>query len=139
MARPSEDACWTWCAGFNDSGYGVFSDDSRRQVRAHRFAWELVIGPVPDGAIVCHRCDNRACVNPSHMFLGSPADNSADMTAKRRQARGTGIWTNKIGPGSVSAIRCLVALGVGSQEYIGGLFGVSQTHVGRIARRQVWA
>lgn len=137
--RRSESECWLWTAGKKEDGYGAFSNDERRQVGAHRFAWELENGPVPDGYLVCHRCDEPSCCNPGHLFLGTPAQNSADMRAKGRQAKGERVSTNKLGSGSVSAIRCLWALGVGSQQYIADLFGVSQSHVSSIVRRRHWA
>jgi hypothetical protein len=81
------DACWTWTskARSNDGkGYGAFNSGSG-SVRAHRFAWELTNGPIPDGLHVCHECDNPLCCNPAHFFLGTPKDNNADMISKGRQ------------------------------------------------------
>lgn len=73
--------CWEWSGLRSARGYGRFGHDSRR---AHRIAWELTFGPVPDGLLVCHTCDNPPCIRPEHLFLGTDADNARDMVAKGR-------------------------------------------------------
>ena len=77
--------CWTWRARKNEKGYGVFRDK-----KAHRVAYNLLIGKIPDGQICCHKCDNPSCCNPHHIFLGSHADNIRDARDKGR-LRGMGI------------------------------------------------
>ena len=78
------DACWTWLASTKQGGYGKIIGDDGRFYLAHRVAYELLIGVIPVGMLLCHRCDNPACVNPAHMFTGTQADNLKDMRAKGR-------------------------------------------------------
>jgi len=87
------DGCWEWKRG-KSSGYGrVRVGGKRGQVyRAHRLAYELVNGPIPDGAVVMHACDNPPCINPAHLIVGTQGENIAD-----RDLKGHGWWTRKKG------------------------------------------
>lgn len=80
----TESGCHEWTAGRFEKGYGVFRNDGRN-LRAHRVAYEIAFGPIPDGMLVLHKCDNPACVNPDHLFVGSQKDNMQDMVKKGRQ------------------------------------------------------
>jgi hypothetical protein len=83
--------CWLWKASKRNKGYGAFvwADEKGDiiQGRAHRFSYELHCGKIPNGLCVLHKCDNPACVRPSHLFLGSKAENNEDMFLKKRKGQ----------------------------------------------------
>jgi hypothetical protein len=129
-------ACWEWQANKNHRGYGLFAswDENRKthHVAAHRYAWELVNGPVKDGLFVLHRCDNRGCVRPSHLFLGTQQDNVDDMVAKGRGIRGERHHKAKVSDAQAEAIRSL--RGIVPQSTVGKTYGLTQTAVSYIMR-----
>jgi hypothetical protein len=92
-----DSGCWEWQGGLDQKGYGNFNvsvnEPSERRIKqhhhkAHRFSWFLKNGDIPDGMMICHRCDNPSCQNPEHYFLGTNNDNIADKVSKRRQSTG---------------------------------------------------
>jgi hypothetical protein len=98
--RPTENGCWIWNGTLNPNGYGqIFVGPLQGKAKtAHRVSWEIAHGPIPPGrgyhgTCVLHRCDNPACVNPDHLFLGSHFDNMADMKLKGRANGGPGELT----------------------------------------------
>jgi hypothetical protein len=79
----TEDGCWNWTKSRISNKYGKFSI-GKKNIYAHRHAWFLVNGEIPDGLFVCHKCDNMLCINPDHLFLGTAQDNARDRTLKNR-------------------------------------------------------
>ena len=84
--KKTPNDCWEWKT-HKTRGYGVFSIRSK-PIQAHRFSYELHFGKIPDGLLICHKCDNRACVNPNHLILGTHKDNTKDMMDKGRNETG---------------------------------------------------
>jgi len=141
------DSCWLWTGRPWTNGYGRFLvgsrvDDSRREVLAHRFVYELLVGPIPSGMSVCHHCDIKHCVCPEHLFLGTAKDNSADMAQKGKQPHPNheGIWNGraKLIPSQVKVIRQRYAEGGTSAAKLGREFGISETTILNIIHRRLW-
>lgn len=103
--------CWEWNGYTNRKGYGRITIERRVSDGVHRVSWRLLFGDIPAGMSVCHRCDNRRCVRPEHLFLGTNTDNTADMVAKRRQAKGERQALAKLTASDVTAIRARHAAG----------------------------
>ena len=96
--RRGPDDCWEWQGAMNRYGYGRVYWPKRGPVLAHRVAYELEHGPIPEGLFVCHHCDNRRCVNELHLFLGTARDNALDMMAKGRWSCGVGKPFERLRP-----------------------------------------
>lgn len=136
------DECWMWTGQRDTHGYGLLGSAFRDRpayitMRAHRLSYELAHGPIPAGMVVCHHCDNPSCVNPAHLFLGTQSDNTRDMTAKKRQARGERHSQTRLTEDDVREIRSALAAGE-TQRSIGERFGIHQTTVSNIATRITW-
>ncbi len=132
------DECWLWTA-FTVKGYGRFRmTNPRRMERAHRVAYTLCIGPIPEGMLVCHHCDVRNCVRPDHLFLGTIQDNNKDMFRKGRNWRGTGSKISKLTDEKVITIRAAYAHGKVSQRSIADQHCVSQVAISQIVLRKTW-
>lgn len=127
------DGCWLWMACLNSQGYGQIRIN-HRSVLAHRVSYEAAHGPIQDGQQVLHRCDTPRCVNPAHLFLGTPATNSDDKVRKGRQAKGEALPIAKLSPAAVAAIRA----STGYQRDIAARFGVAQSQVSRIKAGKRW-
>lgn len=132
--------CWLWIGATTSWGYGQFKRQRAGSIislGAHRFSWELYRGKIPSGLFVLHRCDNRCCVNPDHLFLGTTQDNTKDCVKKGRMARGESVGTSKLTADKVLQIRARLRSGV-RREHVAREFGVRPSNVAWIAKRRTW-
>ena len=130
------DECWPWQGAVSRHGYGKFSI-GRKEYAASNMAYRLARGDVPAGMLVCHSCDNRACCNPSHLFLGTFADNNGDARRKDRTAFGERNSRAKLTSSEVVAIRERVHRGDAKAD-VAREYGVDKTLIGRICAGQAW-
>lgn len=126
--------CWNWNAAVGSSGYGHFWMDGK-PIPSNRASYKIYIGEIPNGNLVLHKCDNRLCVNPNHLFLGSNQDNMKDMVTKNRQAKGILIKASKLTPEQILKIRSDIR----SQRKIAHDYGVSHTTIGDIKNNKYWS
>lgn len=129
-------ACWLWTGDTTGAGYGRFKHGGHR-ISANRIAYALFNGETPSGMFVCHKCDNPGCVNPNHLFLGTPTDNMVDKVAKKRHAHGERTGTSILKTAEVLEIDRLLAEGA-SLKRVADAFGVSKRTVHKIKARQNW-
>lgn len=158
--------CWPWTRALSATthGYGIVARE-RGNERAHRVAWTLTCGPIPDGLLVCHQCDNPPCCNPAYLFLGTPSDNMRDAERKGRTRNwgspgvtpvvysGDRHWTRtqphriprgsaramaKLTEDGVRAIKADLRIGLQSRKAIARRFGVGAAAIDAIAWGETW-
>lgn len=133
------EGCWNWTAAKDMSGYGRFGLGGKN-LRAQRVAWLLTNGEVPKGLCVCHTCDNRVCVNPKHLWLGTNDDNMKDKAKKGRSHRmPNNRFGAKLSSSIASEIRDMYRTTKMTQVELALKFGVSRGCIGHIVRSETWA
>lgn len=129
--------CWEWTAGLMWAGYGIIGIDRKSRL-AHRVSYAAFIKEIPDGMFVCHRCDNRKCVNPDHLFLGTNAENMADMSAKGRSPRGDRSGKAVLSNEDVKSIKAMLGCGKRIVD-IARQFRVNASSISNIKSGRNWS
>jgi hypothetical protein len=131
------EGCWEWQGALFTNGYGR-TLLGRRSVGTHRRAYALAYGRIPEGAYVCHRCDNRRCVRPDHLFLGTPASNLRDMVRKGRSLKGSRNPHAKLTEAQAAEIRTRYATGTVTQAQLGAEYGVAEGTIWNVVNHRVF-
>lgn len=134
--RRGPDDCWPWALGLNRGGYGMFSIGGVT-MNASRAAYLLLVGPIGEGLCVCHSCDNRACVNPAHLWLGTYAENWADCRSKGRETSGEKNGMAKLSAKDVHEIFRRRSCGENIAS-IAAAYGVQHPAISKILNGKLW-
>lgn len=136
----SADGCWVWFGCRGQNGYGNFAPSGfGSKASVHRFSYEAAYGAIPEGFLVLHRCDNKLCVRPGHLFLGTHQDNARDMVSKGRSRKGETHHAARLTREDVAEIRRRYAQGGITHRALAQQYGVGQMQICRIINGVRWA
>ena len=135
VAPAPSECCWEWTACIESNHYGRVWFNNRKAL-AHRVAYQLAKGEIPDGLVVRHTCDNPACCNPDHLILGTQADNMVDMVKRKRNCnpKGEQHYGSKLTTAQVMEVYSSPL----NQYEIAKLYNIDQSIVSRIKHKKIW-
>lgn len=128
-----ENGCWQWRSHTDKDGYGVLPG-AHQNTRAHRLSYEIHIGQIPEGLIVCHHCDNPGCVNPDHLFVGTSKDNAQDALQKRRNYVGEKNGRSKL---TAENVKEILNSSLNGQQ-LADKFGVTRSTINNVRKGTTW-
>lgn len=133
-----DSGCLEWTGYKNQLGYGKIFTNGRAE-NAHRISYSICVGEIPDGMCVCHKCDNRACINPSHLFIGTASDNMIDMYQKGRHRRGCGLIGQKH-PSAKLKNEDVLYIRASNEDHktLAEKFSIRTKHVQQIKAKTTW-
>jgi len=131
------DGCWNWLGGRTYNGYGLTGFKCEHGQRAHRISYVIHFGDIPEGMLVLHHCDNRLCVRPDHLFLGTAKDNTRDMIKKGRMLIGSERAGSKLTEEDIVRIRESYKFGA-KQKDLQIMYGMTSASISRIVTRTTW-
>ena len=133
------DDCWNYKKSLR-RGYGHFSMTHDTARSAHRFAWLITSGEIPDGMYVCHKCNNKSCCNPAHLYLADDKQNRSDAVRDGLYAVGERNGLSKLTEQKILEIRALDRERPqrGTRAWLAGIYGVSDTLISHICNRKIW-
>lgn len=132
-----ETGCWIWTGSVVGGRYGQTTMGDGKPMKAHRVSYLTYVGEIPDGMMVCHKCDNPRCINPEHLFLGSALDNQRDSVVKGRNARGSRQGNSKLTESDVASIRLMIEDGKSDAE-ISAAYHVVPANIWHIRTGRAW-
>ena len=135
--KESPSGCWEWTAHRSARGYAQIGDGRGGRKPAHRTSYELFVGPIPPGMLVCHKCDNKGCVNPNHLFIGTSGDNMRDMAEKNRSTFGERSARAKLTSDEVREIIRMLSEGITGKD-IANHFAINHRTVSEIKVGNNW-
>lgn len=128
--------CWSWMMGTH-RGYGQITFGGKTR-KLHRVSWELHHGPIPEGLCVCHKCDNRICSNPDHLFLGTYKDNVDDSIAKGRHSHGSKHGHSTLKTQDICAIFKLRRVKNMPRDEVAKRFNIHRCHINKLLKGRAW-
>lgn len=130
--------CWLWTGALKENGYGCMGTNQKSGMYPHRVSFELFNGPIPRGLCVLHTCDNRRCINPDHLWIGTHADNARDMIRKNRARHGEKHPGAKLTEKDVIFIKNLMSDNAPRDHEIARLFNLKKATISAIRRNKLW-